>query len=75
MKIAQTTDLPSSDPRHHAANIERALRELAAHARQDVEKVNDPRGRVLLETTAEVLLGLAKANGDFARESEPAMRR
>ncbi len=67
-------DLPESDPRHHAQKIERALTDLAAHARSDLRKVHDPRGQVLLETTAEVLLGLAKAHGDFVRGRERAMR-
>jgi hypothetical protein len=74
MHIETTNSLPASDPRHHALNLERALEQLARHAREDIDKITDARGRVLLETTAEVLLGLAKANGDFGRGSEGAMR-
>ena len=73
MHIEKTNDLPESDPRHHAMNLARALEELAAHARADVQKVIDPAGRALLETTAEVLLGLAAAHEHFANGIEPGM--
>lgn len=73
MDIKQTNNLPDSDPKHHALNISVALRDLAEHARADAEKVSDKRAKVLFETSAEVLLGLAKAHDDFASESEPAM--
>lgn len=74
MVIEQTNNLPETDPRHHALNIAKALKDLAEHAREDVQKVQDPRGKVLYETTAEVLLGLANAHDHFAKGSETAMR-
>jgi hypothetical protein len=74
MNIEKTNDLPDSDPRHHAMNISKALKDLAAHAREDTSKVNDDRGPVLFETTAEVLLGLAKAHDDFAAGAEATMQ-
>ena len=74
MVIEQTNNLPETDPRHHAMNISKALKDLAQHAREDVDKVQDPRGRVLYETTAEVLMGLANAHDHFAKGSEAAMR-
>lgn len=59
MEVKQTNDLPDHDPRHHALNLCSAIRDLAAHAREDVLKVEERSGRVLLEATAETLLGLA----------------
>ena len=74
MVIEQTNNLPETDPRHHAMKIAKALKDLAEHAREDVKKVQDPRGKVLYETTAEVLLGLANAHDHFAKGSEASMR-
>jgi len=54
-------------------NIAKALKDIAHHAREDIPKIGDPGGKVLLETTAEVLLGLAKAHDDFAEGSEAGM--
>jgi hypothetical protein len=44
------------------------------HAREDVQKVEDPKARALFETTAEVLDGLLKAYDHYERRSEPAWR-
>jgi hypothetical protein len=74
MQIEKTNTLPESDARHHALNLERALYELAMHAREDIRKIEDRRGKVLLETTAEVLLGLARAHKHFAEGKEEWMR-
>ena len=63
---------PSPDPRVHARNIMRELHELTGHLRRDVERVEDPRAQALFETTAEVVLGLEKAFGDFDQRNEPA---
>ena len=46
------------DPRHHAQTLKQMLRDTAAHAREDVAKMTDPRARALFETSAEVLLAL-----------------
>jgi hypothetical protein len=74
MRVENTNSLPDSDPRHHAMNIAKALHDLADHAREDTAKIQDRGGKVLYETTAEVLLGLAKAHEDFASDAEAAMR-
>jgi hypothetical protein len=73
MQLEQTNDLPKDDPRHHAMNLAYALREIARHAREDIMKVEDPAGRELFETTAEVLLGLAAAHEHFAEGVEPTL--
>ncbi|HLK16207.1 MAG TPA: DoxX family protein [Fimbriimonadaceae bacterium] len=70
MKIEQTNDLPESDSRHHAMNLSKALKDLADHARDDTTKVQDAGGRVLLDTTAETLSGLAVAHEHFASGGE-----
>jgi hypothetical protein len=68
------SDLPENDPRHHTAKIKRMLDDTAQHAREDVEKVQDPKAKALFETTAEVLGGLRKAYDDFERKNEAAWR-
>ena len=59
-----------SDPRHHTQKLKQMLKDTAAHAREDVTKISDPRAQALFETSAEVLLGLAKAFEDFEQKSE-----
>lgn len=44
------------------------------HARQDIGKVKEPRFQALLETTAEVLLGLETAFRHYGEEKEKAWR-
>jgi hypothetical protein len=65
---------PESDPRHHTANIKGMLDEAAQHCREDVGKIDDPKGKVLFETTAEVLKGLITAYDHFEQGSEQAFR-
>jgi hypothetical protein len=66
------TQLPESDPRRHTQKLKQMLRDTANHAREDVSKVLDPKAQALFETTAEVLLGLAKAYDDFEQKNEKA---
>jgi hypothetical protein len=44
------------------------LNETANHAREDVAKIWDPKAQALFETTAEALLGLARAFEDFEQK-------
>ncbi|MBS1704655.1 MAG: hypothetical protein JST40_02185 [Armatimonadetes bacterium] len=74
MEIENNNEFPESDPRHHMMKIGAELKGLAEHAREDMGKIDDLRGKVLLETTAEVLLGLAKAHDDFVAGEEEGMR-
>ena len=48
----------SADPAVHSRNLQAGLTELIDHARQDIDRVAEPRFQALLETTAEVLKGL-----------------
>ena len=43
-----------SDPRHHTQKLKQLFQQTAQHAREDVSTISD------FETSAEVLLGLAK---------------
>jgi len=60
------------DPRHHTQRLKQMLSDTAAHAREDVAKVSDPKAQALFETTAEVLTGLANACEDFEQRREKA---
>jgi len=63
-----------NDPRHHTAKLKDMLQQTAKHAREDIQKIGDPRGRALFEVTAEVLDGLTKAFRDFENKTETAWR-
>jgi hypothetical protein len=67
-------ELSTDDPREHAANIRRSIDDLISHLRRDIAKVNAPKGEVLFETAAEVLVGLRTAFEHYENQSEPAMR-
>lgn len=62
------------DPRHHVQKMHKALADVRAHMRQDIEKVDDPRFKAMFETSAEVLGGLIKAFDDYAKKNESAWR-
>ena len=61
-----------SDPQHHARKIQGMLRDLIEHVREDVEKVDEPKFQALLETSAEVLIGLRTAYEHYEKKSERA---
>ena len=58
------------NPNHHVRKIERRIK----HLSQDVRKVAEPKVQALFETSAEVLIGLAKAFGDYEKKKEPAWK-
>ena len=68
------TQYPENDPRHHTQRLKKMLNDTAAHAREDVTKVSDPKAQALFETTAEVLKGLIKAYEDFEERKEEAWK-
>jgi hypothetical protein len=70
----KTRSLDTSDPRAHVANIQQMLTELIDHAREDIDKVSEPKAQELFETAAEVLIGLRTAFEHYERGSEKAMR-
>ncbi len=63
------------DPRHHTHKMKTRLQETVDHLRADVTKVDEPQLKAMFETSAEVLLGLVKAFGDYERKNEAAWRR
>jgi hypothetical protein len=71
---ATASQYPETDPRHHTAKMGHAMRGLMQHLRDDAATVQEPRARVLFETSAEVLGALAKAFDDYERREEPAFR-
>jgi hypothetical protein len=62
------------DPRHHTQKLRQMLQDTAAHAREDVTKITEPKAQALFETAAEVLLGLSKAFADYEQQNEPAWK-
>jgi HD-like signal output (HDOD) protein len=76
MEIDMTDEqkFPENDPRHHTQKLKQMLNDTAAHAREDVAKISDPKAQALFETAAEVLKGLAKAFEDFEQKQERAWK-
>jgi len=60
------------DPRHHTQKMQKALKEIQSHLREDIEKVDEPQLKAMFETSAEVLGGLCKAFQDYERKNEAA---
>ncbi len=58
-------DYNQSDPRHHTVKLKGMLEAARQHAREDIGKIDDPKGQALFETTAEVLGGLLNAYNDY----------
>jgi hypothetical protein len=50
------------------------LSDMINHARENVDKVADPKAQALFETTAEVVQGLVRAYDHFEQQSEAAWR-
>lgn len=67
------SDYPESDARRHIAKVHRKLDDLVAHCREDIGKIGEPKAQVLLEVTAETLIGLRTAFEHYATRAEPAM--
>ncbi len=61
------------DPRHHTENIRRMLATIIDQARKGAQKIDEPKAQALLETTAEVLIGLRTACEHYESKIEPAM--
>jgi hypothetical protein len=68
----QTINLP--DTQHHSEHMQQVLSEVANHAREDIEKVEDPHFKALLETTAEVVLALRTTFQHFSEKTENAWK-
>src|SRR4051812_34005398 len=75
MKAEPDTRFPESDPRHHTARLKGMLDETINHAREDVEKVEDPQARAIFEMTAEVLEGVKRTYEHYESGRERAFAR
>ncbi len=65
----------SRDPKVHTANLRQEVKDLVDHLRRDVERVGEPKARVLFETAAEVLQGLVTASDHYDAGKETAFRK
>jgi hypothetical protein len=72
--MADQGQFDESDPRQHTIKLKDMLTDVAQHAREDVGKVEDPQGRALFETTAEVCGALVTTLQHYEEGSEPAWR-
>lgn len=66
---------PKIDPRNQTQDVKQALIDIVMQCREDVSKIDEPRAQALLETTREVLLGLATAYDHYVEGKEEAWRR
>ena len=64
----------SRDAKVHTAKLRTEMQALISHLRHDISLVDEPRARVLFETTAEVLEGLVKTFRDYDAGEEAAFR-
>lgn len=62
------------NPIEHAKNIEDILCSLKSLCRSEIKVFGDPKGKALLETSAEVLGGLEKAFHDYLQKKEDAWK-
>ncbi len=62
------------DPRHHTQNMQKALRDIKDHMREDINKVDEPQLKAMFETSAEVLGALEKTFRDYEQRNEAAWR-
>lgn len=67
MDLNQTNN---PNPIEHAKNIEDILGSLKSLMRNEIHVFHDPKGKALLETSAEVLGGLEKAFHDFVLKED-----
>ena len=67
-------DESSSDPAVHSAHLQREIAGLIDHLHKDIERAPEPQFQALLETSAEVLVGLRNAFEDYGKHAEAAWR-
>ena len=61
------------DARHHVQKMQKALREIQDHLRDDIVKVDEPQLKAMFEKTAEVIGHLEKAFRDYEQKNEAAL--
>jgi len=68
-------DKNTSNPMEHTANVKREFRALIDHLHKDVERLQDPSAKALVEVSAEVITGLEKALTDYEQKNEADWRK
>lgn len=61
---------PGCDRRIHAKIMSRRLREMVDHLRDGIQKVEEPQLKVMLENSAEMLVGLNKVFQNYVHKCE-----
>lgn len=74
LKTMNQPTINLSDTQHHSKHMQQILNDVALHAREDIEKIEDPRLKALLENTAEVVLALKTTFQHFSDKSENAWK-
>jgi CBS domain-containing protein len=74
MAEQKSQPLDETDPRRHTATIKAMLNDVIEHAREDADKVTDPKAQALFESTAEAVQGLVTAYEHFETQAEAAWR-
>jgi len=60
------------EPRVRAERIRRQLQDTLKDLRHDIEHIEEPQLKAIMETSAEVVAGLVKTLQEYARKSESA---
>ena len=62
----------SADPAVHCEHLQQQMGELIEHMRLDINRVDEPQFKALLETSAEVLTGLRTSLQHYSEHREAA---
>ncbi len=66
--------IESVDPKIVSKTVQNEISDLIEQLRDEIEKVEEPRFQALLETTAEVLIGLRTAYRDYNLGTEKSWK-
>jgi hypothetical protein len=66
--------MPQDNPEPYVQQYKHQLDELKYQLRKDLQQIQEPQARAMMETAAEVLHGLAKAFDDYQQKTEPAWK-
>jgi hypothetical protein len=72
MSASATGSTLTTNSRTVLSNTVKSLEDLVTEVRGNISNVDEPKAQALLETTAEVLIGLKKAYQDYAGGGENA---
>jgi len=64
--------MPQDNPSPYIRQYKHQLDELTHKLREDLQQINEPQARALMETSAEVLQGLYRAFDDYQEKDEAA---